>query len=196
MHDGRLELNSSPLGIILNLLSTISFYESVDELCDKSHIKDKDEEGNLFFLSLTLPSLLSLGLVKGNFLSFSLSCIVYLTSFLKTFIGFLCWLIISAYYMISSFMIFFASLITNHKRSNICIIPICMHLSDFSLKTRGHCSTWQNINNLFSFGNELDIDYFQKIIFIFSFKIFPLISTISTLKRVRFNAIPITKLYY
>ena len=48
MLDGRFHLNYSRLGIILNILSTISFSDSVDELDDKLDIKDEDEEGELF----------------------------------------------------------------------------------------------------------------------------------------------------
>ena len=48
MLDGRFHLNSSPLGIILNLSSTILFSDSVDELDDELDIKDEDEEGDLF----------------------------------------------------------------------------------------------------------------------------------------------------
>ena len=47
---GRFHLNSSPLGTILNLLSTISFYDSVDELDDELD-EDEDEEGDLFLFS-------------------------------------------------------------------------------------------------------------------------------------------------
>ena len=43
MLDGRSHFNSSPLGIILNLLSTISFSDSVDQLDDGLDIKDEDE---------------------------------------------------------------------------------------------------------------------------------------------------------
>ena len=50
MLDGRFHLNSSPMGTILNLLSTISFSDSVDELNDELD-EDEDEEGNLFFFS-------------------------------------------------------------------------------------------------------------------------------------------------
>ena len=48
MLDGRFHLNSSPLRIILNLLSTISFSNSVDELDDELDIKDENEEGEFF----------------------------------------------------------------------------------------------------------------------------------------------------
>ena len=50
MLDGRFHLNSSPLVTILNLLSTISFSDSVDELDDELH-EDEDKEGNLFLFS-------------------------------------------------------------------------------------------------------------------------------------------------
>ena len=41
-------MNSSPLGTILNLLSAISFSDSVDELDDELY---EDEEGDLFLFS-------------------------------------------------------------------------------------------------------------------------------------------------
>ena len=47
MLDGIFHLNSSPLGIILNLLSTISFFESADEL-NVELDEDEDVEGGLF----------------------------------------------------------------------------------------------------------------------------------------------------
>ena len=46
MLDGRFHLNSSPLGTILNLLSTISFSDSVEKLDE-----DEDEEDDLFLFS-------------------------------------------------------------------------------------------------------------------------------------------------
>ena len=48
MLDGTTHLNSSPLGIIFDLFSTISFSNSVDELDDELDVKDEDEKGNLF----------------------------------------------------------------------------------------------------------------------------------------------------
>ena len=48
MLNERFHLNSSSLGTILNLLSTISFCDSVDELDDEL---DEDEEGDLFLYS-------------------------------------------------------------------------------------------------------------------------------------------------
>ena len=48
MLDGRFHLNSSPLGTILNFLSTFSFSDSIDELDDE---EDEDEEGDLFLFS-------------------------------------------------------------------------------------------------------------------------------------------------
>ena len=51
MLDGKFHLNSSFLGTILNLLSTISSSDSVDELDDELDIKDEDEEGDLFLFS-------------------------------------------------------------------------------------------------------------------------------------------------
>ena len=44
-------MNSSPLGTILNLLSTISFSNLVNEIHDEQDVKDKDEEGGLFHFS-------------------------------------------------------------------------------------------------------------------------------------------------
>ena len=41
-------MNYSLLGIIFNILSTIAFSDSVDELDDEMDIKDEDEEGDLF----------------------------------------------------------------------------------------------------------------------------------------------------
>ena len=92
MLDGRFHLNSSPLGEILNLLPTISFSDSVDELDNELDVKYEDEEGNLFlfsrfayafFLIFSWGFLLSLGLMKGNLLSFSLASIVYRAYLLK-----------------------------------------------------------------------------------------------------------------
>ena len=40
-------MSSSPLGTIFNILSTISFSDSVDELDDELN-EDEDEEGDLF----------------------------------------------------------------------------------------------------------------------------------------------------
>ena len=55
MLDLRFHLNSSPLRIILNLFSTISFSDSVDELDDELDIKSGNEESNLgLFSSLDL----------------------------------------------------------------------------------------------------------------------------------------------
>ena len=48
MLNERFHLNSSSLGTILNLLSTNSFCDSVDELDDEL---DEDEEGDLFLYS-------------------------------------------------------------------------------------------------------------------------------------------------
>ena len=50
MFSGRFHLNFSPLRTILNLLSTISFSASVDELDDELD-EDEDEKGNLFVFS-------------------------------------------------------------------------------------------------------------------------------------------------
>ena len=50
MLDGRFHLSSSPLGTILNLWSTISFSDSVDEL-DGELGEDEDKEGDLFLFS-------------------------------------------------------------------------------------------------------------------------------------------------
>ena len=47
MLDERFHLNSSPLGTILNFLSTISFSDSVNELYDELD-ENEYEEGNLF----------------------------------------------------------------------------------------------------------------------------------------------------
>ena len=43
MLHGRFRLNTFPLRIILNLLSTISFSDSVDELDDELDVTDEDE---------------------------------------------------------------------------------------------------------------------------------------------------------
>ena len=51
MLDLRFHLNSSPLRIILNLFSTISFSDSVDELDDELDIKSGNEESNLGLFS-------------------------------------------------------------------------------------------------------------------------------------------------
>ena len=50
MLDGRFHLKSSPLGTISNLLSTISFSDSVDELDDELD-EGEYEEGDLFLFS-------------------------------------------------------------------------------------------------------------------------------------------------
>ena len=51
MLNRRFHLNSFPLGIILNLLSTISFSDFVNKLDDELDIKNEDEESELFFFS-------------------------------------------------------------------------------------------------------------------------------------------------
>ena len=48
MLDGIVYLNSSPLGIILNLLSLILFSDLVDQLDYELDVKDEDEERELF----------------------------------------------------------------------------------------------------------------------------------------------------
>ena len=50
MLNERFHLNSSPLEIILNLLSTVSFSDSVDELDDELD-EDEDEEGDFSLFS-------------------------------------------------------------------------------------------------------------------------------------------------
>ena len=50
MLNGRFHLNFSPLGTILNLLSTILFSDSVDELDDEND-EDEDDDGNLLLFS-------------------------------------------------------------------------------------------------------------------------------------------------
>ena len=91
-------MNSSPLGIIFNFLSTISFSDSVDELDDELDTKDEDENATFsIFLALTLTAfvsfcwgvLLSPGSMKGNFFSFLLTCVVYLAFLLRKSLGFL-----------------------------------------------------------------------------------------------------------
>lgn len=87
MLDGLFYLNS-PLGIILNLLSAISFSDSVDELEDETEVKVEDDEGDLslfsyldfdFFIFFLLERFtVALGLMKENFFSFILICVVYL----------------------------------------------------------------------------------------------------------------------
>ena len=80
MLDGRFYLNSSPLGTILNLLSTISFSNSVDKLDDELG-EDEDEEGDLFIFSCLDLDVFRLfllvrfsisGLDEGKFLFFFL----------------------------------------------------------------------------------------------------------------------------
>ena len=65
MLDLRVHLNSSPLRIILNLFSTLSFSDSVDELDDELDIKSGNEESNLGLFS---------GLDLDFFLLFLLEC--------------------------------------------------------------------------------------------------------------------------
>ena len=79
-------MNSSHIETILSLLSIISFSNSVDELDDELNVKDEDEKGDLFLFSrldlefflfsLMERFLLSLGLMKGNIFSFSLTFIL------------------------------------------------------------------------------------------------------------------------
>ena len=89
MLDGLFYLNS-PLGIILNLLSTISFSDSVDELEDETEVKDEDDEGDLslfsyldfdFFLFFLLERFTVSGLDEGEFLFLylNLCCLSRLT---------------------------------------------------------------------------------------------------------------------
>ena len=76
MLDGRFHLNFSPIETILNLLSAISFSDSVDELDDEMD-EDEDEENNLFpfsrldfdFFRLFLLERFTIsGLDKGEFI--------------------------------------------------------------------------------------------------------------------------------
>ena len=97
MLDGRFYLNYSTLGTILNLLSTISFSDSVDELDDELDEVRMRKVNFSFFLALTLTSfvsfcwsvLLSPGLIKENLFSFCLSYIVYPAFLLRKSLGFL-----------------------------------------------------------------------------------------------------------
>ena len=63
MLDGRFHLNSSPLGTVLNLWSTTSFSDSVDEL-DGELDEYEDEEGDLFLFSCLDLDFFSLFLLK------------------------------------------------------------------------------------------------------------------------------------
>ena len=90
-------MNSSPFGTILNLLSTISFSDSVDELNDELD-EGEYEEGDLFlfshlnlasFVSFCWSVLLSPGLIKENLFSFSLTCAIYLAFLLVKSLDFL-----------------------------------------------------------------------------------------------------------
>ena len=96
MLDGRFHLNSSPLGTFFKLLFTISLSDSLDKLDDELD-ENEYEEGYLsFFLALTLTSFVSFcwsvlpspGLMKENFFSFSLTCVVYLPFSLGKSLGF------------------------------------------------------------------------------------------------------------
>ena len=78
MLDGRFHLDSSPLGTVLDLLSTISFSDLVDELDDKLD-EDKYEEDDLFLFSCLYLDFFRLfllerftisGLHEGEFLFF------------------------------------------------------------------------------------------------------------------------------
>ena len=68
MFDGRFHLNSSPLGTIFNLLSTISFFDSVDELDDGLY-EDEDEEGDFFLFSCLEPDFFRLFLLERFIIS-------------------------------------------------------------------------------------------------------------------------------
>ena len=61
MLDGRFHLNSSLLGTILKILSTISFSDSVDELDDEL---DEDEEGELFLFCRLNPDFFRVFLIE------------------------------------------------------------------------------------------------------------------------------------
>ena len=97
MLDRRFHLNFSFLGTMLNLLSTISFSDSLDELDDEMDENEDEEATFSFFLALTLTSFVSLccsvllspGLMKENLFFSSLTCVVYLTFFLRKSLGFL-----------------------------------------------------------------------------------------------------------
>ena len=97
MLDRRFHLNFSFLGTMLNLLSTISFSDSLDELDDEMDENEDEEATFSFFLALTLTSVVSLccsvllspGLMKENLFFSSLTCVVYLAFFLRKSLGFL-----------------------------------------------------------------------------------------------------------
>ena len=133
MLDGRFNLNFSPLGIILNLLSTRSFSDSVDELGDHLDVKYKDEEGDLFlFLAFTLTSFLYFCwsvLSLSNSFSSSLTYFIYRAYFLKKFLGFPTPILLTDYVIYLQIHCFLPCLITgvNCRGNNIRIMLICIY---------------------------------------------------------------------
>ena len=109
-------MNYSLLGIIFNILSTISFPDSVDELDNEMDIKDEDEEGDLFPLFSSWPWLLC-SLFVGAFHYFWAwwKVIFFPFPWLMSFILFTCWGSLCVFWhpffrlliwVISSFIIF------------------------------------------------------------------------------------------
>ena len=136
MLDGRFCLNYSPLGTILNLLSTISFSDSVGELDDELDEVRMRKVTFSFFLALTLTSfvsfcwsvLLSPGLIKENLFSFSLSYIVYLAFLLRKSLGFLIPSLLAHHMSYLQRYYFLPCRITgvNYRGNNISTMLICM----------------------------------------------------------------------
>ena len=136
MLDGRFHLNSSPLGTILNLWSTTSFSDSVDEL-EVNWMSMRMRKATFsFFLALTLTFfvsfcwslLLSPGLMKGKLFFFSLSCFVYLAFLLRKSLGFLIPSFLDHHMSYLQLYHFFSCLITgvNYRENNSSIMLICM----------------------------------------------------------------------
>ena len=139
MLDGRIHLNSSPLGIILNLLSIILFSDSADKLDDELD-DDEYEKGDLFlffgvdlefFLLFLLKHFTISGLDEGEFLFLFLylcrsSCLLVkeVSEFSDIiFAG-------SSYELFQLYQFFLSCLITggNYRGNNIHIMLICVQI--------------------------------------------------------------------
>ena len=93
MLDGRFHFNSAPSEAVLNLLSTIWFTDSEDEIDDQLDINDKNEKGDLFFFfsrhnldffRLFLLECFNISRFdEGDFFSFFLACVTYLCFFVE-----------------------------------------------------------------------------------------------------------------
>ena len=163
MLNQRFCLNSSPLGITLNVSPTILFSDSVDELDDELDIKDEDEEGGLYPFFSFWPWLLTSLFVRafyhfwdwwrGIYVPFSrLVSFILLTGWgsSRVFWYPLCRLI----WVISSFIIFFyraSSLeLTTAKIAFVSCWSVCRNSESFKLCDTIYCMEYVFLDNISS----------------------------------------------